>query len=307
MRALVKNSKAARKWLPSDELQKDTIEKENHKQIGVYALRSRIPSKFIESDELQEIRDICLHNAGVCKLFGDTGKQGVWELIAKTVASRLSCVSRGYDGWGGPGGGALGVGLISNFLRYYESLGDVQMLSTIVCVLRSRPQTIMFGKRQDWFLLPPDEDVKFDLYIRRYADLLYGWGLLIARAELRKHLVRLNVPTQGGLPPTFDNDNIDADGSPGIAFVFQCPQCGGSSDFGTNYCRSCHDFVFRCALCENGIRGLFSVCSDCGHGGHSSHMAEWFESNDKCPTGCGCSCTLSISVTSPKETMMNDE
>jgi hypothetical protein len=36
-------------------------------------------------------------------------------------------------------------------------------------------------------------------------------------------------------------------------------------------------------------------------------MAEWFESNDKCPTGCGCSCTLSISVTSPKETMMNDE
>jgi hypothetical protein len=30
-------------------------------------------------------------------------------------------------------------------------------------------------------------------------------------------------------------------------------------------------------------------------------MAEWFVSNDKCPTGCGCSCTQSISVISLNE------
>jgi hypothetical protein len=228
-------------------------------QLGVYVLRAEKPSARSQDDELMKIRDLCLHNAEVCESLGDQEKRGVWDLIAKTVQSRIKHSGQGFDGWGGPGGGALGAGLVSNFLRYYESLGDVQMLSTLVCVLSSKRQNAANGKKKDWLLVPSDHEGRYDMYIRRYADLLYGWGLLTRRAELNKHLTREIAPIESGVVDSTEGPS-DGQSKPGIAMVFKCPRCAGNSEFGANYCRSCHDFAFRCAICDNAVRGLFTVC-----------------------------------------------
>lgn len=184
-----------------------------------------------------------------------------WKLVAKVIRNRIENSGHGFDGWGGAGGGALGVSLVGNLLRFYESLGDVQMLSTLVCVLRIKRQERKIGKGHGWYLLPPDTDARYDLYIRRYADLLYGWGLLTIRAELNKHLVRTMSPVDSGLVEV--TDRIDESvSSAGIALVFKCPRCAEISEF-DNRCRSCNDYAFRCAICDNAVRGLFTVCGRC--------------------------------------------
>jgi hypothetical protein len=181
-----------------------------------------------------------------------------WQLVSKVVRNRMKYAGQGFDGWGGGGGGALGVGLVGSLLRFYESLGDVQMLSTLVCVLRSKQQTSTNGKGRVCFLLPPDQDARYDLYIRRYADLLYGWGLLTIRAELNKHLVRTVAPSEIGGTEVIDGVD-ESQSSAGIALEFKCPRCAGSSEFGY-YCFTCKDYAFRCVICDNAVRGLFTVC-----------------------------------------------
>jgi hypothetical protein len=33
-----------------------------------------------------------------------------------------------------------------------------------------------------------------------------------------------------------------------------------ATEAGTNVCRSCQDYAFRCGLCDQAVRGLFTVC-----------------------------------------------
>jgi hypothetical protein len=188
------------------------------------------------------------------------------------------------------------------------------MLATIFCVLSggcrntSQPGSLK--------LLPHGQDEKYDSYIRKYAELLYAWGLLSLRAELNKHLIRIPSRLEGGISSEIGNklllrtpprregalsveERSDSGRVPGVAVIFHCPRCGQDTDSNTNFCRSCQDFAFRCSICDNAVRGLFTVCAVCGHGGHLQHMKLWFSSNSQCPTGCGCDCkfvpSLSIS------------
>lgn len=170
---------------------------------------------------------------------------GTWKLVSKIVQSKRTRTGRGLDGWGD----ALGSNLVGSLLAFYESLGDVQMLSSLICVLRDNDQSSTHGNsRSDWRLLPKDQNTKYDLYIRRYSELLYGWGLLTTRTELVKHLSQ-NVSLE---------DFIDNEGIGGIAFEIECSQCAGNTHDG--YCRNCNDFSFRCTICDNAVRGLFAVC-----------------------------------------------
>lgn len=34
---------------------------------------------------------------------------------------------------------------------------------------------------------------------------------------------------------------------------------------------------------EEKVHSSWLICTECGHGGHSDHMAEWFDTFDKCP------------------------
>lgn len=285
-------------------------------KLGVYTLRKESTNgengKAVQV--LSSIKDICLHNAEVCKSVGKTDKEGVWNLLAQTVDGQIG---NKESGWGGKGGGALGVDLVSSLLRYYECLGDAQMLATMFCVLsggfRSTSQP---GSPK---LLPQGQDEKYDAYIRKYAELLYAWGLLSVRAELNKHLLRVPSRREGN-PVVEENKHLlrlssrsgddlsveektDAWRSPGVAVIFHCPRCGQDADKNTNVCRNCQDFAFRCSICDNAVRGLFTVCNICNHGGHVDHMKSWFSEHIQCPTGCGCNCTFDPNMSTPADAL----
>jgi len=232
-------------------------------KMGVYTLRADDPddNSHKRDKQLAEIEEMCLHNAKVCEHAGEAGKKQTWELVAKAVESGFSKARTACDSWGGHGGIALSVDLVSNILRYYESLGDVQMLSTMVCVLRAASQEAGTS-RKPWGLLPRGQDDKFDMYIRRYADLLYGWGLLTTRAELNKHMVRVPTHREGGHQgdaPSQDN-GLGENRTPGIAYCFTCPICSNETVPGKNYCSTCQDYAFRCIICDTAVRGLFTAC-----------------------------------------------
>lgn len=219
--------------------------------IGVYCLRRRDPDpNSTLAQELELAVDACLVNAKVCESLGQKGKQQTWELLAKAAEGQIALA---FDEWSGLHGGALGPKLVAKILEYYESLGDVQMLSTIVCVLRLCSQLV--ESRQHRCLLPYGQDEKYDTYIWRYADLLYGWGLLTIRAELLKHLSRVMVESE-----VVPESNQENEPQPGIGMVFTCPRCCTESQRGINFCRSCQDFAFRCVICDNSVRGLFTCC-----------------------------------------------
>jgi hypothetical protein len=212
-------------------------------RIGVHTILADIVR---DDDHGKKTEELCLYNAKVCEELGETAKMGTWQLVSKIVQSKRTRTGRGLDGWGD----ALGGNLIGSLLTFYESLGDVQMLSSLICVLRDNGQSMTNGtSRHEWLFLPKDQNARYNLYIRRYSELLYGWGLLTKRAELVKHLTQ-NVLFE---------DIVDNEGISGIAFEIECPQCSGNTHNG--YCRPCNDFSFRCSICDNAVRGLFTVCS----------------------------------------------
>jgi RNA polymerase subunit RPABC4/transcription elongation factor Spt4 len=273
-------------------------------RLGAYALRdtscwnrptsSRRPLMTAGAvgrcDEFVRVGTICRHNAEVCRRMGQQEKTEVWETLALILQNQKQYVTTTgsrYDGWKA-GRGALGMDLLNSIMRYYEVQGDVQMLATIVCIFRSmrlngatsRNNTTSFIG-EEISLLRPQDDEKYDTFIRRYADQLYAWGLLMIRSEICKHLVR-NIPesydavasrskTTGAVfqrdhhphgSAHRQNYNGSSCGQPDLrlSIVFKCPRCRNTTDVGTNYCRSCQDYAFRCALCESSVRGLFSVC-----------------------------------------------
>ena len=253
-------------------------------ELGVYTLNAT-QENTVEMEELASVQEICLHNASICASFGEIEKEGVWNLLAQTVERQRDTTT---NGWGGCGGGALGVDLVSNLLRFYEALGEVQMLATIACVLRGVSRRLSHSGR--CILLPRENDERYDAYIRRYAELLYGWGLLNVRAELNKHLRITPTGREGDI--SMDEDT-DTGHTPGVAVAFLCPTCGCEND--SNFCPTCRKF-FRCAICDQAVRGLFIVCEICHHGGHMEHMQRWFSTNVACPTGCGCTCAIHLGL-----------
>jgi len=217
-----------------------------------------------------------------------------WDLLAKAVGSRRRDFGTSFDSPSAGGRGALGTKLVERLLRFYEVQGDVQMLATMVCVLRNRSANHS-SNAKSWSLLPSNQSLKFDLYISRYADLLFSWDLLTTRTELNKHLV--SAAARKATSASFMVGDASRDGMASastLALAFACPRCSQETVApGTNYCRMCQDYAFRCIVCDHAIRGLFASCELCGHGGHLEHLQLWFASHDVCPTGCGCRCAAS--------------
>lgn len=240
--------------------------------LGVYTLtEERTPPGKQEREE--RIRDICFHNAEVCMTLGQSEKANVWNLLSQMA----DIVLDNFNGWGGAYGASLGHDLVASFLDYYQAQGDVQMLATMVCVLSGgRRKVITEGNA----LLPASHEDRYDMYIRRYADVLSSWRLASLRAELNKHLVQRLPGNAGGT----------------VDLVVWCSTCHQEAIDGTDICRMCRNYAFRCSICDIAVRGLFTMCANCGHGGHAIHMTPWFEKHSVCPTGCGCECMLTTSM-----------
>ncbi|XP_053127088.1 GATOR complex protein WDR59 isoform X2 [Hemicordylus capensis] len=121
-------------------------------------------------------------------------------------------------------------------------------------------------------LLDPANTQQFDDFKKCYGEILYRWGLREKRAEVLKFV---------SCPP---------DPHKGIEFGVYCSHC--RSEVRGIQCAICKGFAFQCAICHVAVRGSSNFCLTCGHGGHTSHMMEWFRTQEVCPTGCGCHCLL---------------
>lgn len=300
--------------------------------IGVFTVSPSSETKLSDPvlKKFSRTRKLCLHNANISKNLGQTEKSDVWMMLAEMLANCELCCSDGFDGWGGIVGGSLGRDLVGNILKYYESLGDVQMLATIVCVLsggNEKRKTKLDSdtpndnvedinrSRLTLNSLLPDNVQRYDSYMYQYASLLYQWGLLELRTELAKHMAHsfpggggelfIPIPSKTkeskiGFENVVPNDGV----APGISFATLCPRCSQPTPPETNVCMSCQDYSFRCSICSNAVRGLFTVCMTCSHGGHLNHIMAWFEKNTECPTGCGCKCVFNTFA--PIETPQSD-
>ncbi|KAL6061804.1 hypothetical protein STEG23_022392, partial [Scotinomys teguina] len=109
-------------------------------------------------------------------------------------------------------------------------------------------------------LLDPANTQQFDDFKKCYGEILYRWGLREKRAEVLKFV---------SCPP---------DPHKGIEFGVYCSHC--RSEVRGTQCAICKGFTFQCAICHVAVRGSSNFCLTCGHGGHTSHMMEWFRTQE---------------------------
>ena len=206
----------------------------------------------------------------MCYDHNQPDKGDVWTVLAQVVVNAFCKDTDVYSGWRRAGGGALGRELITEFLNHFEAQGDFQMCATIVCVLKQKGTSS--NSTSSYFLqnsLLPENNVKYNNYMYLYANMLYLWGQITTRAEILKHL---SLPGNFGISKSneFHESRVVKDDwntkrrVGGISIAPWCPRCDKPASYDTNVCGSCKDFAFRCSICDNAVRGLFTMCMNCG-------------------------------------------
>ncbi|KAG9301687.1 hypothetical protein G9A89_016758 [Geosiphon pyriformis] len=124
----------------------------------------------------------------------------------------------------------------------------------------------------------------YDQYRLAYAELLYHWGLMEARAELLKFMCFVKS----------DNIRGTSDHCQTLEIFIHCHGCGAELKPDIK-CGNCQRKMpgIKCSICHRIVKGLMNFCVVCSHGGHTDHLREWFAAgNNQCPSGCGCLCVL---------------
>lgn len=207
-----------------------------------------VDRRSLLSSQTNKILSSCLNNASICEKCGDQDKAKTWKLIHRTIqnytqrAAKVAGDSHNND--------SMSRRLVENILTYYESRGDVQTLATIVALLRSISLSKLF--------LKTGHETRYNLYISRYSDLLYGWNLLTLRAAFLKCLTPPDI-VQGQQAGVQDHQSNSMNVPTEI--VFRCSRCGKTSEKGSGFCSNCQDFAFRCSICDHAVRGLFTLCN----------------------------------------------
>ncbi|KAI9245706.1 WD40-repeat-containing domain protein [Phascolomyces articulosus] len=161
-------------------------------------------------------------------------------------------------------------GVVNDLMDYYTEEGDVQMCVTLYLVLRHHIQ-VNADRLEDWFAA--------------YIDLLHRFKLWTTATAVINAcpIVRIRERNENATTINIACNNC-------FKLVMGTPQ-------GAWACDKCHRLLNPCSICHQTVRGLYVWCQGCNHGGHLEHMREWFNSENKCPTGCGHSCTLPSLVT----------
>ncbi|GMH60923.1 hypothetical protein TrLO_g13644 [Triparma laevis f. longispina] len=226
---------------------------------GDIAEELELPS-LIKVPEPEEVASICENNARVYRSFQAEEKAAVWDLLSILLTPTPSDDVDDVDVYGD---------IVSRIMSYYKSVGDVQILSAVLCLLRSvskEPQEKFNGEH--------------DRLLRAYAEILGSWGKIRNRTAICKRIT-----------PKAQEEPL------GLDIGFLCSRCGNVAN-DKNVCSSCRDFAFRCGVCNNRVKGAFISCFGCGHGGCAEHYRAWFkEGNEECPVGCGCKCKEACWVT----------
>ncbi|XP_006860369.1 PREDICTED: WD repeat-containing protein 59 [Chrysochloris asiatica] len=211
---------------------------------------------------VNDIQETCQKNAASALLVGRRDLVQVWSLA--TVATDL-CLGPKSDPdletpWARH---PFGRQLLESLLAHYSQLRDVQTLAMLCSVFeaQSRPQGIPnpFGPF-------PNRSSNSAVSHSRYPSF-----------------------TSSGSCSSMSDPGLNMGGW-NIEFGVYCSHC--RSEVRGTQCAICKGFTFQCAICHVAVRGSSNFCLTCGHGGHTSHMMEWFRTQEVCPTGCGCHCLL---------------
>ncbi|KAG2220306.1 hypothetical protein INT45_009939 [Circinella minor] len=162
-------------------------------------------------------------------------------------------------------------GVVDELMDYYTEEGDVQMCVTLYLVLRHHIQ-VNSNRLEDWF--------------SAYIDLLHRFKLWTTATAVINACPIARIRERNENATTI---NIACN---------NCFKLVMGTTQGAWACDKCHRLLNPCSICHQTVRGLYVWCQGCNHGGHLEHMREWFDNEDKCPTGCGHSCTLPSLVNS---------
>ncbi|XP_065781082.1 GATOR2 complex protein WDR59 isoform X4 [Muntiacus reevesi] len=233
---------------------------------------------------VNDIQETCQKNAASALLVGRK------DLVQPSFTSSGSCSSLSDPGFNTGGWNIVG--------RETEHLSSPWG--------ESSPEEIRFGsltysdpreRERDQHdknkrLLDPANTQQFDDFKKCYGEILYRWGLREKRAEVLKFVSCPPDPHKGivlvaePISPCLSFGHL----RPPPEFGVYCSHC--RSEVRGTQCAICKGFTFQCAICHVAVRGSSNFCLTCGHGGHTSHMMEWFWTQEVCPTGCGCHCLL---------------
>ncbi|KAM8946014.1 GATOR2 complex protein WDR59 [Pelodytes ibericus] len=183
-----------------------------------------------------------------------------------TSSGSGSSTSEGYSNSGWSIGGHDG----EHVSPWGDASPDEYRYSNVSCLDPRERERDQHDKNKR--LLDPANTQQFDDFKKCYGEILYRWGLQEKRAEVLKFVSCPPEPHRG------------------IEFGVYCSHC--RSEVRGTQCAICKGFTFQCAICHVAVRGSSNFCLSCGHGGHTTHMLEWFSTQEVCPTGCGCHCLL---------------
>ncbi|XP_021787869.2 GATOR complex protein WDR59 isoform X9 [Papio anubis] len=213
---------------------------------------------------VNDIQETCQKNAASALLVGRK------DLVQPSFTSSGSCSSMSDPGLSTGGWNIAGREAEHLSSPWGESSPEELRFGSLTCSDPRERERDQHDKNKR--LLDPANTQQFDDFKKCYGEILYRWGLREKRAEVLKFV---------SCPP---------DPHKGIEFGVYCSHC--RSEVRGTQCAICKGFTFQCAICHVAVRGSSNFCLTCGHGGHTSHMMEWFRTQEVCPTGCGCHCLL---------------
>jgi hypothetical protein len=239
----------------------------------------------------------------------------IWKLLA--VAFDLLETSRAGELRGAVLGGweasALGGPLLRRIFAHLRAQGDIQTLSTAICImgdtvyaaaLLTRPpsggsSTAIIPSMNRLDIVKEKNDMlsveDLDRTLLAYSDVLARWGLLSKSVEVLNHISSTSaIHGKRGVESAWVNLSVKC------RICSSSVACTSSSTSMLSHdandsvsavlCGDCKNFPLYCYVCDCSLRGIGCFCSECGHGGHVAHMAMWFEQNSECPACCGCRC-----------------
>uniref|UniRef100_A0A8I5NEX2 GATOR2 complex protein WDR59 n=1 Tax=Papio anubis TaxID=9555 RepID=A0A8I5NEX2_PAPAN len=202
---------------------------------------------------VNDIQETCQKNAASALLVGRK------DLVQPSFTSSGSCSSMSDPGLSTGGWNIAGREAEHLSSPWGESSPEELRFGSLTCSDPRERERDQHDKNKR--LLDPANTQQFDDFKKCYGEILYRWGLREKRAEVLKFV---------SCPP---------DPHKGIEFGVYCSHC--RSEVRGTQCAICKGFTFQCAICHVAVRGSSNFCLTCGHGGHTSHMMEWFRTQEK--------------------------
>lgn len=136
-------------------------------------------------------------------------------------------------------------------------------------------------------LLSSQPDAKIQAYREHYADMLYSWGLMVARIKVLK----FNYPSAGLHHFDLHRTAIGLR-KPEVSPLDHNPLVPRTpiTTVRANVWNSETRAVGSCSLCALEVTKRVVVCTRCEHVLHFDCASDWWDSSDECPSGCGCHC-----------------